>query len=699
MTTPEHATSPSRRLDGAALCVIVGVLALTLLVLLAGAWRETEALLPRVIVDDTFYYFLPAWNAVRGQGLSFDGIHATNGFHPLWMALLLPLAALAPDRELLTHMALTLCAFSATAAVAVLTAFCWRLGGRAAAMTCALLGSGFLLFGATRWITLNGLESALFLFTAALAAAAGERCLRADGARQHALLWGAALGLVALSRLEYTLPCLALLAVVWAVARHARHGYALAAYLALLTPYTLWNLVTFHSLTTVSALVKRYQSDYYIRHRLGGYSSPRYTAYVQEQLQRCLEHVTEHVFASGHWAAVALVTALLLAAGIGAALSRGPARRPLLILAVVALLAGAHLLAVTLLLPLFVPGNTWHLVGEYFLLLLLAPLGLAALRRCPRVAPRAYLALSAVAVILAGALWLARRHEAAAYFRSYAPSDSESGPNCYTMSLWMREHLPADALLGSWNCGTLAYISERATVNLDGLINNYEKLRWITERRDIMEYIRRKRIDYVVDYFSGQAYAEGRIRRGGLPLPLHESECVYRRRPNAVYDLILFDLRRPGRAAMPPSGMTVAAPPADAVHTAAPWIDGATLEAQRVVPAQAAPGERVRVEWFVRAAAETGAASATVTLTARGGRRVRDYDYLLPLSLADWPRDACLRLEFNFRLPYELAPGDYSLGLGDEAATAARFAVIARDAASLRTREKVRLALLRLIRW
>jgi hypothetical protein len=37
-------------------------------------------------VDDSFYALKTALNASRGRGLTFDGIHPTNGFHPwMWM--------------------------------------------------------------------------------------------------------------------------------------------------------------------------------------------------------------------------------------------------------------------------------------------------------------------------------------------------------------------------------------------------------------------------------------------------------------------------------------------------------------------------------------------------------------------------------------------------------------------------------------
>ena len=47
------------------------------------------------INDDAFYYFKTAQNIAEGNGITFDGIAPTNGFHPLWMVICVPVFALA----------------------------------------------------------------------------------------------------------------------------------------------------------------------------------------------------------------------------------------------------------------------------------------------------------------------------------------------------------------------------------------------------------------------------------------------------------------------------------------------------------------------------------------------------------------------------------------------------------------------------
>src|SRR6266508_1727367 len=45
--------------------------------------------------DDAYYYFKVAQNISEGHGSTFDGINKTNGYHPLWMLICVPVFALA----------------------------------------------------------------------------------------------------------------------------------------------------------------------------------------------------------------------------------------------------------------------------------------------------------------------------------------------------------------------------------------------------------------------------------------------------------------------------------------------------------------------------------------------------------------------------------------------------------------------------
>ena len=54
-----------------------------------------HAVLNWFLTDDAFYYFQVARNVSEGIGFTFDGINFSNGFHPLWMLICIPIFSLA----------------------------------------------------------------------------------------------------------------------------------------------------------------------------------------------------------------------------------------------------------------------------------------------------------------------------------------------------------------------------------------------------------------------------------------------------------------------------------------------------------------------------------------------------------------------------------------------------------------------------
>ena len=106
--------------------IVLGSLVLKLIL----AWQPVETLVTKVTPDDTFYYLQIARNIVDGNGPSFDGINNTNGFHPLWLAALLPFAKLGESAFIYTTT--TLGAVIDTAAVLALW---WALAPLRARLT------------------------------------------------------------------------------------------------------------------------------------------------------------------------------------------------------------------------------------------------------------------------------------------------------------------------------------------------------------------------------------------------------------------------------------------------------------------------------------------------------------------------------------------------------------------------------------
>ena len=77
------------------LLIFLLILVINLLPHIYVSFSKPDTLLNWYLTDDAFYYFKTAQNIAEGAGITFDGIAPTNGFHPLWMIICVPIFALA----------------------------------------------------------------------------------------------------------------------------------------------------------------------------------------------------------------------------------------------------------------------------------------------------------------------------------------------------------------------------------------------------------------------------------------------------------------------------------------------------------------------------------------------------------------------------------------------------------------------------
>ena len=77
--------------------------------------------------DDAYYYFKVAQNISEGYGSTFDQINPTNGYHPLWMLICIPIFSLARFDLILPLRVLLLVMSGLSAATGILL---YRLVGK-----------------------------------------------------------------------------------------------------------------------------------------------------------------------------------------------------------------------------------------------------------------------------------------------------------------------------------------------------------------------------------------------------------------------------------------------------------------------------------------------------------------------------------------------------------------------------------------
>lgn len=132
----------------------ITILLLVLIPHLAIAFGNQVNVLNWYTNDDAFYYFTVARNIAEGNGVTFDGLNPTNGFHPLWLLLNIPVFALARINPVLPLRVLILVSALLHAGSGILL---FRLGKRFfAAWIAVLIALGWVLFPPIHHLTAQG---------------------------------------------------------------------------------------------------------------------------------------------------------------------------------------------------------------------------------------------------------------------------------------------------------------------------------------------------------------------------------------------------------------------------------------------------------------------------------------------------------------------------------------------------------------
>ena len=419
---------------------------------LIWSWESLYLLLT---VDDSFYYLQIARNAVAGTGVSFDGVVATNGFHPLWLAALTALVKWAPqDPGHLTRFVLSVQTVLVYLAVRLLVR---ALPGRGRQMTAAaaLLLVNFYFAK----VLINGMESGLLALLIAVTLAFWSTPLgatSASGVRAGAI--GLLTAAVTLTRLEAALFAIPIL---WSPESprfsNQRNPWrsrtiAAACYALPIGLYLAVNFTQFGHLLPVSAAVKAERAWW-------SWQNP------------------------GVRMAMALV--VLWVGYIVSAWRFGPREPRLRLLIPIATFA---LLGSALHLPAGLAG-IWYLVPHALGVLIVAAYLSGASQRLGRAT---VLSCAAAWLVFSAATWKARL-DPSSYTPVIAARDN---------GRWLAENTRADATVAGWACGNAAVHSNRRFYNLDGLANSWEYKTEYLDRARTAQFLDREGVDYVAQYFD-----------------------------------------------------------------------------------------------------------------------------------------------------------------------------------------------------
>ncbi len=439
--------------------------------------------------DDSYYYFKTARNIVAGLGPTFDGINRTNGFHPLWMAMLLPFEWLAHGDSVLALRIMyafvgVVAGTTLWAAYRTATVFSGRSGGVIA--VCAMLGPWFLN------PVINGLETGILILQLFLLMWAAHRydLLSLQAEPRKNVFLGLMLAILFLCRLDSIFVVLAVFGVIGVrgllrTDGDAGPGKALVklfqvgfSALIVVTPYLLWNLMSFGHLVPVSGAIKSTFPDVstYGPYRFVDFHTRLGTVELAFSLVVLALFCVRRILADNDRAAgiaIGMRSDILIAVFIGCVVHY---------INTMAFMNWA--------------AWWWHFSSYTPMVVVLGAMLFDRMRRA--LGPREWFTFVAVASVMALNVF-GQNYDLRRRGSHHVP--------WYNAAIAAGSELPEGSVIGMTDCGLFGYFCKYPTVNLDGVINGFEYQKALSEGR-LGEYLSVCGIthiaDYEVSYKSGQ---------------------------------------------------------------------------------------------------------------------------------------------------------------------------------------------------
>jgi hypothetical protein len=463
--------------------------------------RANHAWLVHRLPDDAYYYLEVGRRLGRGEGFTFDGVHETNGFHPLWQLLLAPFGRAVGDDDLYAKVALLLGVVLSLAAVLLVV----RVVARAVGTGPALFGAVVAVHGTGvlgSWV--NGMEGPVVLVSLALVLTALAAWAEQPSPRR-AVVTGLLCAVAVVARLD-------LVFVIWAVAvamairERARRWilWWVAGAGAIGVPFAAVWLLRWGQVLTTSATVKRSTLDQLVEDRYGSRWSASYVGFLVDTAWNAGATVVRRVQPGDTSIARFERLVLFALAGIGAVrgLSRrrwhtrlDPAMWAIVIVGVVVL---SKAVVDVLAAPLWT--TAWYAAPRElafpFVVGTLAWLGVRWI--CTRSVP-----VGVACGVLAVMIVLPMNLREFTVSGDHEPIAGRWQDELDVAADWIRLQGP-DGRYGAYDAGLLGYRldGDRTFVNLDGLVNNYEFAALVDLRADAPTRIRATAVDFLVNRLS-----------------------------------------------------------------------------------------------------------------------------------------------------------------------------------------------------
>jgi hypothetical protein len=443
--------------------------------------------------DDSYYYFQIARNIISGAGVSFDGLAPTNGFHPLWLLILVPIwfffgggSPIFPVRialgvNLLFDIGVTFLLYKVLVKI---------VGRRLIAGSLVLLW----VFNPFAYFTImSGMETGVVLFFFLLFIYLFVGMPEENGPREYVVL-GVVAGLMMLARTDYFFMAGAPFIILF-FSKNWRYdarllGYYLLAATIVVLPWLLWNLKNFGTIIQTSGTA--FSAVQYHLVEFANRSLHPIPRFLKASFGNLADGLPEVFKKTGSAAAYFI--------GLSAVWGFVLAKR-----SVIKERTFQTLLALTfcvIVFVLFQVGVRWAVRDWYFfslniIMILWLGYGLKMARSSlSEIQWQKIKGPFGVAVFVF--LIFIGLNFTWSWWRNYRET-SGSHSAFLAGAEWIRENIPEGESVGVLNAGIIGYLSERRVINLDGLVNNAAG-EAIKEKRLYQYAIQDAGLNYLVDF-------------------------------------------------------------------------------------------------------------------------------------------------------------------------------------------------------
>lgn len=461
--------------------------------------KGEEYLTTTLTHDDTYYYLETVWNHRTLGFPTFDGIHKTNGFHFLWYLLLLGVSYLLPSKMLLLPISIALCSVLNALSYLLILNLGKRSGYDFLAIILSLL---WFISNITPMRNIIGMENSLhslvswwviyetFIFFKALRAKEPPNLIRL-------ILSLIAMAYTRMDTAFYSaiifIVCVGSLYISSKILRRLGTEYGrpliISVFIVLIAMVVQFGLnwKWGDTLIPLSGIIKI----------SGILPDPGYTALGKGRI----------IFNMGlplnlfPWA----IYPFLFAAAVSIGIYLWRKFQP----------SALHYLMVTLLLffvgSIFFSFHLWQSPARevsnwYFASLKvnwIFCIGLICYFLCSAQYIHRYLLLRQIIIGVVLMILCLQSINQYSNQLTIKPDPETLYEARYQAALWIKQNIPEQDLISSWNAGQLGFFSGHRVVNLDGLVNDKLYFNTVLKGKlSLASYLRNERVKYLVDYYD-----------------------------------------------------------------------------------------------------------------------------------------------------------------------------------------------------